>query len=212
VLCDGHAKASAAQIRAIGKSVMRAALFRCEANFFSRFQAEAGIVWYCWGRRLELQPSSGEAFVGYISSFVAQLQGPNRPKFVMCTVHPDWVTLAGGIFRQGVNPPPYFGIESVLPVPLYFFTTPAVSEWVLTDDGQHGLLPIDHTEDVYLSLWEETSIWGSLKIVEYSPEDATDHISDISIRSLTVKDHQSKGIVLYGLAENGAAVSILIQP
>ena len=47
--------------------------------------------------------------MGYISSFAAQIEDPNRvgfPKFVLSTVHPDWVTLAEGNFETVLHQPP----------------------------------------------------------------------------------------------------------
>jgi hypothetical protein len=175
----------------------------------------------------------GEAFVGYISSFAAQIEDPNGarlPKFVLSTVHPDWVTLAEGYFETVLHQPPVVPLKEGgrdarppligigTPATLWhYFTTPgpypnSQSMWVYADeypargDPQPPKITIDHTETLYLSLFEGETPHSSILGLLAMP------VGEISIRSLTVKDLQSKGIVLYGLAANGAAVSILIQP
>jgi len=68
-----------------------------------------------------------------------------------------------------------------------------------------GRVAFDHLEKLVLSLYEtpDGEVFGSLKNPNWKGE--------IPLPSLAVRDHQSKGIVLYGLDGNGAAVSILLQ-
>jgi len=169
--------------------------------------------------------------VGYISSLAERIVSGNLVHFILSTVHPDWVTLAEGYFNSTTSQAPLasaqlgpvaqqasVGIVS-RSVPWFFFPTSLWPQpnsqgrtWgvVYTSsavtDYAAGII-YDHKDDLVLSLFEvetpDGAISGSLELPNLPEE--------IPINILSVKDHHSKGIVLYGLDGNGAAVNILLR-
>jgi hypothetical protein len=151
--------------------------------------------------------------VGYFSSYIDKANDRHDIVFILSTVHPTFTTLATGTMSPtsrpalvpdnaaGIARPAAVGFVSNYEGPWIFFTSTGM--WGIHYQPVPGL-QLHHTEQLVLTLLELTAVdgdvFGSFKNPAWKDE--------ISLNKLTVQDHQAKGLVLYGLDGNGAAVGI----
>ena len=169
--------------------------------------------------------------MGYISSFADQINSGNPVHFILSTVHPDRVILSEGYFNSTTSQAPLasaqlgpvaqqasVGIVSrsddFIAEGLFFATWIPPGDpngdgldWEVRAFEDTDYLVADFRWVLMLSLFEletpDGAISGRLEIPNLR--------ESIPINILSVKDHHSKGIVLYGLDGNGAAVNILLR-
>ena len=151
--------------------------------------------------------------MGHLSWYIDQANNGHIVFFEMTTAHPDSLTLAKGpltatsfapvIPTDPKGPAQAASVGFISQEVDWFFFPTSPSSWATRSPIA---LVFDHQERLVLTLVESVipgEVFGDLKNPNWADK--------IPIRSLTAYDHPSKGLVLYGIDGNGAAISVVVH-